>query len=165
MIESLGGECCALARWMGTNQYSSQSSNFHPNSMKLCKNYDKRSVERVPKFQTCRAETLATGSLSLTATSSWQEGWLGNWLFQKSGQPQWIWACSFQKHWIDLNLLVHKLCRVICSKFDVNHTQNKARGLRSWTQPGLISVTLSPWTLVKFSRRLCWVTIILLLIC
>ena len=86
-------------------------------------------------FSPIRTETFVTGSPNLAATTSWQAGWWGNWLFQISGQTQWFWACSWQIHQIDLKLGTHdyKLCSVSCIKFDVNQTRNKTMGLKIWT--------------------------------
>ena len=140
MIESAQGECCVPGKMVGMHQNFSQIHSFGPNLLKLCKNHGTGFVENFPKFQPHRTETWVTGITSLAAISSWCIVTDRMRLWKSAGKAHSFRARSFQKHRIELKFCthVHKLFTMSCTKFGVNQTQNKIRGLRSWrAQPNI----------------------------
>ena len=156
MIESVQGECCVPGKMVGMHQNSSQIHSFGPTLLKLRKSHDMGFVENFPKFQPHRTETWVTGIPSLAAISSWCIVSDRMRFWKSAGKAHSFQARSFQNHRIKLKFCTHvyKLCTVICTKFGVNQTRNKTRGLRSWRgQPNIrqlyLSIDLIHWPI-------CW---------
>ena len=138
----------SVARWWACTKTLPRSTVL----AQLCWNFVKVTTWGLSRI----SQTWVTGIPSLAAISSWCIVSDRMRFWKSAGKAHSFQARSFQNHRIELKFCTHvyKLCTMICTKFGVNQTRNKTRGLRSWRgQPNIrqlyLSIDLIHWPI-------CW---------